>query len=102
MLGLVPEVGPIAQEEVYRQTVKVTWTEVPRSQRRGCITKYTIYLMNADGHQQPCKNYFICDCQGRRERGCLTFLLTLTLGKGLALFFRPSPNCLKNASLLCV
>ncbi|KAG7233972.1 hypothetical protein INR49_028686, partial [Caranx melampygus] len=50
---LVPEVGPIAQEEVYRQTVKVTWTELPRSQRRGCITQYTIYLKDADGHQQP-------------------------------------------------
>ncbi|XP_071343505.1 interleukin-12 receptor subunit beta-2 isoform X2 [Trachinotus anak] len=52
-LESVPEAGPVVQERVEGDTVKVTWIELPRSQRRGCITYYTIYLENDSGHQQP-------------------------------------------------
>ncbi|XP_056234743.1 interleukin-12 receptor subunit beta-2 isoform X2 [Seriola aureovittata] len=52
-LESVPEAGPIAQEKVEGHTVKVTWMELPRSQRRGCITNYTIYLESERGHQKP-------------------------------------------------
>ncbi|XP_034440081.1 interleukin-12 receptor subunit beta-2 isoform X1 [Hippoglossus hippoglossus] len=51
-LESAPEVGPSFQETVEGQIVKVTWTELPRSKRRGCITNYTIYLENSSGHQQ--------------------------------------------------
>ncbi|CAJ1060180.1 interleukin-12 receptor subunit beta-2 [Xyrichtys novacula] len=48
----VPTAGPSVQENVDGNEVKVTWTEIPRGQRGGCITKYTIYLENSGGHQQ--------------------------------------------------
>nr|XP_019936527.1 PREDICTED: interleukin-12 receptor subunit beta-2-like [Paralichthys olivaceus] len=51
-LESAPEVGPLFQEMVEGQIVKVTWTELPRSKQRGCITNYTIYLENNSGHQQ--------------------------------------------------
>ncbi|XP_060934517.1 interleukin-12 receptor subunit beta-2 [Limanda limanda] len=51
-LESAPEVGPSFQETVEGQVVKVTWTELPRSKQRGCITNYTIYLENSSGHQQ--------------------------------------------------
>ncbi|KAM7388491.1 hypothetical protein PAMP_024661 [Pampus punctatissimus] len=48
-----PTAGPAVKEKVEGNTVEVTWTELPRSQRQGCITKYTIYLENSSGHQRP-------------------------------------------------
>ncbi|XP_040897103.1 interleukin-12 receptor subunit beta-2 [Toxotes jaculatrix] len=52
-LESAPTAGPLVQEKVQGDTVKVTWTELPRSQQRGCITKYTIYLEDGSGYQQP-------------------------------------------------
>ncbi|XP_063322982.1 interleukin-12 receptor subunit beta-2 [Pelmatolapia mariae] len=44
-LESVPEAAPRVQEKVEgRNNVNITWSELDRSQRRGCITKYTIYL----------------------------------------------------------
>ncbi|KAI3368932.1 hypothetical protein L3Q82_025903 [Scortum barcoo] len=40
----VPAAGPSFDETVEGNKVKVTWTEIPRADRRGCITKYNIYL----------------------------------------------------------
>ncbi|XP_053285862.1 interleukin-12 receptor subunit beta-2 [Pleuronectes platessa] len=51
-LESAPEVGPSFQETFEGQIVKVTWTELPRSKQRGCITNYTIYLENSSGHLQ--------------------------------------------------
>lgn len=48
-----PAAGPSVQETVEVNRVKVTWLEIPRDQRGGCITKYTIYLENGSGHRQP-------------------------------------------------
>uniref|UniRef100_A0A8C2XIZ9 Interleukin 12 receptor, beta 2a n=1 Tax=Cyclopterus lumpus TaxID=8103 RepID=A0A8C2XIZ9_CYCLU len=43
-LNSAPAAGPSVQETVEGNQVTVTWTEIPRGQRGGCITKYTIYL----------------------------------------------------------
>ncbi|KAE8294368.1 Interleukin-27 receptor subunit alpha [Larimichthys crocea] len=51
-LESAPAAGPIVQEEVEGNKVKVTWTEIPRGQRGGCITSYTIYLDNGSGDEQ--------------------------------------------------
>ncbi|XP_038572258.1 interleukin-12 receptor subunit beta-2 [Micropterus salmoides] len=45
-LESAPEAGPSVQEKVEGNTVKVTWTDIPRGQHGGCITKYTIYLVS--------------------------------------------------------
>ncbi|XP_070765147.1 interleukin-12 receptor subunit beta-2 [Enoplosus armatus] len=39
-----PAAGPSVQEKVEGNKVIVTWTDIPRGQHGGCITKYTIYL----------------------------------------------------------
>ncbi|TKS74770.1 Interleukin-12 receptor subunit beta-2 [Collichthys lucidus] len=51
-LESAPAAGPLAQEEVEGNKVKVTWTEILRAQRGGCITSYTIYLDNGSGDEQ--------------------------------------------------
>ncbi|XP_075943613.1 interleukin-12 receptor subunit beta-2 [Anarhichas minor] len=50
-LTSAPAAGPSAQETVEGNHVTVTWTEIPRGQRGGCVTKYTIYL-EIDSKQQ--------------------------------------------------
>lgn len=50
-----PVYGPSVKETVKGDTVIVTWTELPRGQRGGCITQYTIYLENSSGKQETCK-----------------------------------------------
>ncbi|CAK6955179.1 interleukin-12 receptor subunit beta-2 [Scomber scombrus] len=50
-----PVSGPSVKETVEGDTVKVTWTELPRGQRGGCITEYTIYLENSSGRQETYK-----------------------------------------------
>ncbi|XP_014842482.1 PREDICTED: interleukin-12 receptor subunit beta-2-like [Poecilia mexicana] len=50
-LEAAPEIGPSAQEKVERNKVTVSWTQLRRVQRRGCITKFTIYLENSHGVQ---------------------------------------------------
>lgn len=52
---LVPTVGPSFQQEVDASRVTLTWAELPRAQRGGCITQYTIYLEDANGSVQQCK-----------------------------------------------
>ncbi|XP_042340081.1 interleukin-12 receptor subunit beta-2 [Plectropomus leopardus] len=51
-LTSVPAVVPSVQEMVEGNKVKVTWKEIPRGQRGGCVTKYTIYLDDDSEHQQ--------------------------------------------------
>nr|XP_020467896.1 interleukin-12 receptor subunit beta-2-like [Monopterus albus]XP_020467897.1 interleukin-12 receptor subunit beta-2-like [Monopterus albus]XP_020467898.1 interleukin-12 receptor subunit beta-2-like [Monopterus albus] len=51
-LESAPAAGPLVQEKVKGNKVTVTWTEPPRGQRGGCITKYTIYLDSSSEHQQ--------------------------------------------------
>ncbi|XP_041790745.1 interleukin-12 receptor subunit beta-2 [Chelmon rostratus] len=47
-----PTAAPSVQERVEGHEVKVTWTEIPRGDRGGCITSYTIYLERGSGHWQ--------------------------------------------------
>ncbi|XP_033477219.1 interleukin-12 receptor subunit beta-2 [Epinephelus lanceolatus] len=51
-LQSVPAVVPSVQETVEGNEVTVTWNDIPRGQRGGCVTKYTIYLENDSGYQQ--------------------------------------------------
>uniref|UniRef100_A0A3P9BZX0 Interleukin 12 receptor, beta 2a n=1 Tax=Maylandia zebra TaxID=106582 RepID=A0A3P9BZX0_9CICH len=54
-LESAPEAAPRVQEKVEgRNNVNITWSELDRSQRRGCITKYTIYLETM-GNTKICK-----------------------------------------------
>ncbi|XP_068175173.1 interleukin-12 receptor subunit beta-2 isoform X2 [Antennarius striatus] len=46
-----PTAGPSVQEQVEGNKVKVTWMEINREQRGGCITSYTIYIENNSGDQ---------------------------------------------------
>ncbi len=42
-----PEQGPVPQ--LYSKTsesLNVTWSEIPQRMRRGCLRKYTVYLMD--------------------------------------------------------
>ncbi|XP_071751860.2 interleukin-12 receptor subunit beta-2 [Centroberyx gerrardi] len=41
-----PTGGPSVKEQVEGDKVTVSWTELPREQRRGCVRKYTIYIKN--------------------------------------------------------
>ncbi|XP_044056741.1 interleukin-12 receptor subunit beta-2 [Siniperca chuatsi] len=52
-LESAPAAGPSVQKKIEGNKVKVTWTDIPRGQRRGCITKYTIYLQIGSGDLQP-------------------------------------------------
>uniref|UniRef100_A0A3Q2Q484 Interleukin 12 receptor, beta 2a n=1 Tax=Fundulus heteroclitus TaxID=8078 RepID=A0A3Q2Q484_FUNHE len=54
-LEAAPEIGPLVQEKVEGNKVTVEWKDLPRAQRRGCITRFTIYLENSKGEQ---KSYF--------------------------------------------
>lgn len=45
----VPTKGPDVQEREEGSTVNVTWSELPVSERGGCITKYSIYLESGKG-----------------------------------------------------
>ncbi|XP_035508641.1 interleukin-12 receptor subunit beta-2 [Morone saxatilis] len=47
-----PAAGSSVKEEVEGNKVKVTWIEIPRDQRGGCITIYTIYLESDSGYRQ--------------------------------------------------
>lgn len=52
----VPAAVPSVLEKVEGNKVKVSWMDIPRGQRGGCITSYTIYLENSSGARQVCKN----------------------------------------------
>ncbi|XP_054458660.1 interleukin-12 receptor subunit beta-2 [Anoplopoma fimbria] len=56
-LTSAPSAGPSVQQTVEGNQVTVTWTEIPRGQRGGCVTKYTIYLEIGSKQQQ--QHYFI-------------------------------------------
>ncbi|KAM9797597.1 interleukin-12 receptor subunit beta-2 isoform X1 [Syngnathus typhle] len=45
----VPKVGPSVKWEADATRVNLTWAELPRAQRSGCITQYTIYLEDSHG-----------------------------------------------------
>ncbi|KAG8519799.1 Interleukin-31 receptor subunit alpha, partial [Galemys pyrenaicus] len=48
----VPLEGPLAQvEHIGVNTVMVTWKEIPKSQRRGFISNYTIFYQAEDGRK---------------------------------------------------
>ncbi|XP_057697677.1 interleukin-12 receptor subunit beta-2 isoform X1 [Corythoichthys intestinalis] len=47
-----PQVGLTVQPEVDGNKVTVTWEELDRAQRDGCITNYTIYLEGSNGDAQ--------------------------------------------------
>uniref|UniRef100_A0A3Q2YYP4 Interleukin-12 receptor subunit beta-2-like n=1 Tax=Hippocampus comes TaxID=109280 RepID=A0A3Q2YYP4_HIPCM len=77
---VVPKAGPSFQQEVDASRVTLTWAELPRVQRGGCITQYTIYLEDANGSVQQCKktqNEYLDRTQFKRPGGDLcwrTFL----------------------------
>lgn len=53
ILESAPAACPSVQEpEVVGDQVKVTWQEIPRGLRGGCITSYTIYLENSSRDRQ--------------------------------------------------
>ncbi|XP_037105706.1 interleukin-12 receptor subunit beta-2 isoform X2 [Syngnathus acus] len=48
----VPKVGPSVKWKADATRVTLTWAELPRAQRSGCITQYTIYLEDSHEHVQ--------------------------------------------------
>uniref|UniRef100_A0A3Q2ZYI3 Interleukin-12 receptor subunit beta-2-like n=2 Tax=Kryptolebias marmoratus TaxID=37003 RepID=A0A3Q2ZYI3_KRYMA len=58
-LESVPEIGPEVKENVTGDKVIITWKELPRAQRRGCITGYTIYLENHKNNRTNRKLYSV-------------------------------------------
>nr|XP_040040959.1 interleukin-12 receptor subunit beta-2 isoform X1 [Gasterosteus aculeatus aculeatus] len=48
-----PSAAPSVQETVEGNQVTVTWTELPRGERRGCLTIYTIYLEMSSSQLPP-------------------------------------------------
>ncbi|XP_051996821.1 interleukin-12 receptor subunit beta-2-like isoform X1 [Xyrauchen texanus] len=63
----VPEQGPVPQQNWKKsESLQVKWSEIPHDKRRGCLTKYTVYLKdNVKGDIQnndvkyPMKQYTI-------------------------------------------
>ncbi|XP_029002024.1 interleukin-12 receptor subunit beta-2 [Betta splendens] len=47
-----PTAGPQVEYIYTGKENRVTWTELPRGQRMGCITKYTIYLEGSGEHKK--------------------------------------------------
>lgn len=54
---IVPGAVPSILETVNGNKVEVSWMEVPRGQRGGCITRYTIHLESNNGDRQDCENH---------------------------------------------
>lgn len=54
LLFTVPAAVPSVREKVEENGVRVSWMEVPRKQRGGCITSYTIYLESDGGQRKAC------------------------------------------------
>ncbi|KAM3620479.1 uncharacterized protein V6R79_024118 [Siganus canaliculatus] len=50
-LESAPAAGPLPQETVEGNKVKVAWAELHSDTRKGCLTNYTIYLENGSGLQ---------------------------------------------------
>ncbi|XDV35711.1 hypothetical protein PO909_005605 [Leuciscus waleckii] len=51
-----PEQGPVPQLDWKRsKSMQVKWSEIPHEKRRGCLRKYTVYLM--DKLKEDIKNY---------------------------------------------
>ncbi|KAL3047532.1 hypothetical protein OYC64_021684 [Pagothenia borchgrevinki] len=50
-LESAPTAGPSFEQTVEGKQVRVTWAEIPRGQRGGCLTNYNIYLEN-QGHRK--------------------------------------------------
>ncbi|XP_077390450.1 interleukin-12 receptor subunit beta-2-like [Festucalex cinctus] len=48
----VPEIGPSVQQDMDASGVTLTWAELPRAQRGGCITQYTVYVEDGNGRLQ--------------------------------------------------
>lgn len=54
----VPSVGPVTEaDNIGVKTVTVTWKEIPKSQRNGFISNYTIFYQAEDG-----KEFCKCAC----------------------------------------
>uniref|UniRef100_A0A3Q1GX05 Interleukin 12 receptor, beta 2a n=1 Tax=Acanthochromis polyacanthus TaxID=80966 RepID=A0A3Q1GX05_9TELE len=51
-LESAPAAGPVVKDKVEGNEVKITWTELHWSQRRGCISTYSIYLEDSSGHRK--------------------------------------------------
>lgn len=48
----VPSAGPVTQvDNIGVKTVTITWKEIPKSQRNGFITNYTIFYQAEDGKE---------------------------------------------------
>ncbi|CAG5864611.1 unnamed protein product [Menidia menidia] len=47
-----PKTGPSVLERVEGKSVVITWRELPRGQRGGCITNYTIYQEDSRGKRK--------------------------------------------------
>lgn len=57
LMSSVPAAVPSVLEKVEGNSVTVSWMQIPRGQRGGCITNYTIYLENSNGEHQICKKH---------------------------------------------
>ncbi|KAK5930943.1 hypothetical protein CgunFtcFv8_027137 [Champsocephalus gunnari] len=85
-LESAPAAVPSVQETVEGKQVRVTWAEIPRGQRGGCLTNYNIYLENQDnqGHR---KHYSIQASQRVHvikdlSSGTYTLCMTASTAKG--------------------
>lgn len=56
LLFAAPTAGPTVDGKVEGNKVTVTWKKIPRGQRGGCITHYTIYLEGDSRDLRTCKN----------------------------------------------
>ncbi|XP_034036265.1 interleukin-12 receptor subunit beta-2 [Thalassophryne amazonica] len=52
ILESAPQCGPSAQQRIDGKKVEVIWAELPRDERGGCITNYTIYIENKSSDEQ--------------------------------------------------
>lgn len=51
-LESAPTAGPTVKDKVEGNKVEISWTELHRDQRRGCISTYSIYLEDSSGHRK--------------------------------------------------
>lgn len=57
LMSSVPAAVPSVLEKVEGNSVSISWMQIPRGQRGGCITNYTIYLESSSGEHEVCKKH---------------------------------------------
>lgn len=57
LMSSVPAAVPSVLEKVEGNSVSISWKQIPRGQRGGCIINYTIYLESSSGEHHVCKKH---------------------------------------------